>query len=108
MSDLVKKLSEGEHRVEVSLRPEATPKALQESIAKGYVHLKFPDTRGGTDLYVPLLKELTDTSNSDFQNGRGAVKLVGQLTLDYVPVRCIADSRIESMTGSGRLEALNP
>jgi hypothetical protein len=106
MSDLVKKLSQGEHTVEVSLRPEATPKALQESIAKGYVHLKFPNTQGGTDLYVPLLEKLTDTKGSDFGNGLGTIKLVGQLTLDYVPVRCVATIDLQTMAGVGHLEPM--
>ncbi len=104
MSELVKMLSEGDHAVEVSLRPESTPAALRESIGKGYVHLKFTATRGGTDLYIPLAKDLIDLTHANFDAPSGSVKLIGNLTLDYVPVRCIASIDLQTMQGTGHLE----
>lgn len=107
MSELVQKLSQGQHKVEVSLRPQSTPTALRDAIGKGYVHLAFTETRGGTDLYVPLVPNQSDVAGGDFDRGRGTVKLVGQLTLDYIPVRCIASIDLETMRGTGHLEPLS-
>ena len=104
MSELVKRLSEGDHPVEVSLRPEKTVQALQECIDRGYVHIKFTHTKGGTELGVRLDQEATDLSQADFDNPRGSVHLVGGLTLDYVKVRCIADIDLKTLEGKGHLE----
>jgi len=100
---LVEKLCEGDHRVEASLRPEQTAKALQERIDMGYVHIKFTETRGGTELGVRLDRETLDLSQADFENQTGAVHLEGGLTLDYVKVRCVADIDLKTMAGKGRL-----
>ena len=51
---LVERLSQGSHRVEASLRPDKTVQLLKECIDRGYVHIRFPDTRGGTELGVRL------------------------------------------------------
>jgi len=104
MSELVKRLSEGDHPVEASLRPERTVQALKERIDRGYVFIKFTDTKGGTELGVRLDPEATDLSKADFENQTGTVHLVGNLTLDYVKVRCIADINLETLTGQGHLE----
>ena len=101
---LVERLCRGEHPVEVSLRPEKTAKALKERIDLGYVHVKFTDTKGGTELGVRLDRDKVDVSGADFENGTGKLRLVGGLTLDYVKVRCIADLDLASLGGQGRLE----
>ncbi len=106
MSDLVKRLSEGEHPVEVSLRPERTVKAFQDSLDRGYVHIKFTNTRGGTELGVPVDRQASDLTAADFTNATGRLTLVGALTLDYVKVRCIANIDLPSLEGRGRLEPL--
>lgn len=104
MSDLVQRLSVGDHPVEVSLRPQRTVKALKECLDRGFVHVRFTNTRGGTELGLPIDKERSDLSGADFDGETGRVKLVGALTLDYVKVRCIADVDLTSLQGSGRLE----
>jgi hypothetical protein len=104
MSELVQKLSQGDHKIEVSIRPDRTPKALLECIQKGYVHLKFPETRGGTDLYVPLIKDETKLNGGDFEAGTGSIELVGKLTLDYQDVKCRATINLATMDGHGKLE----
>jgi len=103
-NDLVQRLSEGEHPVEVTLRPEKTAQALKESIDRGYVHIKFTNTQGGTELGVRLDKSASDFGAADFSGQRGSVRLVGGLTLDYVKVRCIADIDLSTLAGKGRLE----
>ena len=107
MSVLVQKLSNGDHPVEISVRPNRTAKDLQACIDKGYVHVKFTDTQGGTDLYVPLQSDKTDLGAADFDRGTGHITLVGSLKLDYVPVRCVAEIDLETMSGRGHLEPIS-
>jgi uncharacterized protein YbdZ (MbtH family) len=101
--NVVEYLCEGDHPVEVSLRPETSVPAFQERIDLGYVHIKFIDTRGGTELGVRLDRTATDLSRADFQAQTGTVHLEGDLTLDYVNVRCFADINLETLTGRGHL-----
>jgi uncharacterized protein YbdZ (MbtH family) len=100
---LVKRLSEGSHPIEASLRPDRNAKALKERIDTGYVHIKFTDTRGETELGLRLDPSAVDTSGADFENSSGVVHLEGGLTLNYVKVRCIADVNLETLQGSGHL-----
>lgn len=100
---LVDRLCEGDHCVEAGLRPERSVKLFKEAIDRGYVHIKFTETRGGTELGCSLDMPASDFSNADFINGKGKVRLEGTLTLDYVKVRCIADIELESLAGRGHL-----
>lgn len=104
MNELVQRLSEGNHPVEASLRSEKTAIALKESIDRGYVHIKFTNTKGGTDLGVRLDREASNLNSADFEHQKGKVHLVGNLTLNYVKVKCIADIDLETLEGSGHLE----
>ncbi|GAA6614827.1 MbtH domain protein [Scytonema sp. NUACC26] len=106
MNELVQRLSQGEHSVEVSLRPLKTATALKESIDRGYVHIKFTQTKGGTDLGVRLDTEASNWSEADFTQSTGKFHLVGNLTLNYVKVRCIADISLETLEGKGHLEPI--
>ena len=100
---LVDRLCEGDHPVEVGLRPEKTLKVLKEAIDRNYVHIKFTATRGGTELGVALDRDACDFSGADFEAATGSVRLEGGLTLDYVKVRCIADIDLNTLQGSGHL-----
>jgi len=104
MSELVQKLSIGEHPVIASLRPTASAQALKECIDRGYVLVKFTGTRGGTELGVKLDPAATVLTTADFTRAEGSVKLVGTLNLDYVDVRCVAEIDVKSLAGTGRLE----
>ena len=99
----MKRLSEGDHPVEASIRPEKSAQALKERIDLGYVHIKFTGTRGGTELGVRLDPDALDTSQADFEKPSGTVHLEGGLTLNYVKVRCIADIDLQTLTGKGYL-----
>src|SRR5437660_9806464 len=77
--NLVERLSKGTHPVEASLRPEKSVPALKECIDRGYVHIKFTETRGGTELGVRLDRDMVA-----FDDQAGSVRLVGDLTLNYV------------------------
>jgi len=101
---LVDRLCEWDHPVEAGLRPEKTVKLFKEAIDRNYVHIKFTKTRGGTELGVRLDREACDFSQADFDNGNGTVRIEGNLTLDYVKVRCIADIDLKTLEGKGHLE----
>ncbi|BDA72445.1 hypothetical protein CAL7716_066110 [Calothrix sp. PCC 7716] len=106
MNELVQRLSQGNHPVEASLRPEKTIAALKESIDRGYVHIKFTQTKGGTDLGVRLDPKASNLKEADFEHEAGKVHLVGNLTLNYIKVRCIADIDLKTLEGSGHLEPI--
>jgi len=103
-NDLVDRLCAGTHPVEASLRPDKTVQRLQESIERGYVHIKFTDTQGGTELGLRLDPAASDYSQGDFASQIGTVHLVGELTLNYVKVRCMVDIDLTTLTGQGHLE----
>lgn len=104
MNDLVKRLSEGSHEVEVSLRPERTVTLFKEMLDRGHVLVKFTQTKGGTELGVPLDKSRSDLTGADFEAQTGTVRVCGELTLDYVPVRVVAEIELPSLRGQGHLE----
>jgi len=103
---LVKRLAQGSHPLAAGLRPDQSVKALNESIDRGYVHIKFTATKGGTDLGVRLDTAACDFSRADFETQKGSVHLEGGLMLDYVKVRCIADIDLTTLEGQGHLEII--
>lgn len=103
MDELVLKLAKGKHPI-VASRAENSVQELKKSIERGYVLIKFPDTRGGTELGIRLDENATDLNDADFAKASGNVRLEGDLTLNYVPVRCIADVDLETLNGYGHLE----
>lgn len=106
MNELVQRLSAGNHSVEASLRPEKTAAALKERIDLGHVHIKFTDTHGGTELDVRLDRAACDLSQANFDTQSGTVHLVGELILNYVKVRCVADIDLATLEGQGHLEPI--
>jgi hypothetical protein len=92
--------------VEISLRPERTVKALKECIDRGYVHVRFTATRGGTELGVPVDSTHSDFSKADFDAETGTMTIAGELILDFVRVRCVASIELPSMQGQGHLVPL--
>ena len=106
MSKLVEKLCMGDHPLEVRLWSDANCSALRDSVSSGYVHIRFTDTAGGTELGVTLDKSLTRLDGADFVAGEGMIMLVGNLALDYVPLRCWAHIDLSSLTGTGHLECV--
>ncbi|HEV3036995.1 MAG TPA: MbtH family NRPS accessory protein [Candidatus Angelobacter sp.] len=100
---LVDCLCEGEHPVEVAMRPERTYKLFKEAIDRDYIHIKFTQTKGGTELGFRLDRNASDFSRADFESGKGTVHVEGNLTLDYVKVKCVADIDLSSLQGEGHL-----
>jgi len=101
--ELVMRLATGDHPVEVGLQPEKTAEAFKAAIDRGYVYIKFTDTKGGTELGVRLDTQASDWSQADFSKATGSVHVEGTLTLNYVKVRVVADFQLNTLTGSGNL-----
>ena len=99
--DLVAFLSEGDHPVQASAK---SVEHFLERIKAGYVNIKFTDTRGGTELGVRLDSAASDTTAADIEGHKGNVRIAGNLTLNYQPVRLVAEVALETLMGSGRLQ----
>jgi hypothetical protein len=105
MSDVVRKLCGGSHPVEIILRSERTAPALKQRIEQnGFVYIKFTETRGGTELGVRLDRQACDWESADFEQGRGKITLTGRLTLNFVPVQCVADIDLSTLAGTAYLQ----
>jgi len=106
MSDLVERLSQGDHALAYRPRRDDARGELRAAIEREYVHVLFTGTRGGTELGFPLDHARSDLSGADWETGEGTVHLEGDLKLDGVPVRCVADLDLASMEGTGHLVTL--
>ena len=104
---LVTRLSQGEHPLEVSLRPEKSMPVLKEQLDRGFLNVKFTDTRGETELGLRLDRDAIDVSQADFDNQAGTLHLEGGLMLDFVSVRCVADVNLNTLAGTGHLVPLS-
>lgn len=103
LKSLVDRLCEKDHAVEVGLRPEKTVKLFQEAVDREYLHIKFTETRGGTEVGFRLDRGSSNFGAADFENGKGTAHVEGNLTLDYVKVKCVADIDLGTLEGRGRL-----
>jgi uncharacterized protein YbdZ (MbtH family) len=104
---LVDRLSQGEHPVEIKLRPENTTAAVKRSLDRGYIHVRFPETKGGTELGLRLNGVQSDWRGGNFEAATGKIHLVGDLTLDMVKVQCIADIDLATLQGRARLQPMD-
>ncbi len=102
MNELVRKLSANDTAVIVR----GIVDELEAAIGRGYVLVKFTETRGGTELGFPLEEEYTNLASGDFDQGSGQIRLAGKLNLDGVDVRCVADVDLATLKGKGHLEIL--
>ena len=102
MINLVQKLSQGSHPVEVTIRPERTLQAFKECIQRKFIHVKFTDTQGGTELGIRL-DQNTGELDADVDQGNGKIMLVGNVTLDYQKVQVVASIDLASFKGEGHL-----
>jgi len=82
----VNKLCEGEHRVEAGLRPIKTAQALKERIDLGCVHIKFTETRGGTELGVRVDRDTLDLSQAVLRTRQA--KFTSGESLHWIMSKC--------------------
>lgn len=101
---LVDRLCTGDQPFVLSLRPEPTLKRFKEAVDQGYLRVRFTGTNAGTELGVRLDRDASDFKGANFEAGTGSARAVGDLTLDYVRVRCVANIDLETLAGHGRLE----
>ncbi len=106
MSELPNRLAEGEHKVIFPSRLDDPLQELRDCIERDYVFVKFTETRGGTELGFRLDSEHSDLSGADWDKGTGTIRMAGELTLDYVRVRCVGEIDISTMEGTGHLVIL--
>ncbi|MBN4055431.1 MbtH domain protein [bacterium AH-315-K03] len=79
---------------------------FKAQIDRGYVFVKFTETKGGTDLGVRMDQARSDITKADFDAEKGSVHIEGELELNYVKVRCVADIKLKNLEGKGYLEIL--
>ena len=103
---LVERLSSGQHPVEAALRPERSAAALKQCIDREYLHIRFVEIGGHTELCINVDKAVSIIHLADFENERGTVHLEGELTLNHVRVRCIVDLDVATLCGMGYLVPL--
>jgi len=103
---LVDRLCVGDHPVAVSLRPEPSVKGFKEALDNGYMRVKFTNTKGGTELGFKVDKDASDLGAANFDDGIGHARVVGNLSLDYVKVRCVANIDLKTLDGLGHLEKI--
>jgi hypothetical protein len=104
MSDLVRRLADVESEVDLGGRPGPVADFRRRIEDLRYVMIRFTGTRGGTELGVTVDPTATSLVDADFTEATGTVHIEGELVLDHVPVRCVADIDLASQRGVGRLE----
>jgi uncharacterized protein YbdZ (MbtH family) len=102
--NLVEYLSTGEHPVEVRVPKSST---FRDRMELGFIHVRFTDTRGGTELGFSVNREHTDTSRANLDEPSGELRLAGTLKLNGVRVMCVADLDLTTLAGTGHLEVLD-
>jgi hypothetical protein len=104
MDELVTFLTQGEHPVEAGLDPDRrTVDALKESVERGYVYVKFLDTHGGTELGVRADPQRSILDALQPGHDGGTITIVGDLTLNFVPVTLTAHINLATLDGTGQL-----
>ncbi|PRX96530.1 MbtH family protein [Allonocardiopsis opalescens] len=93
------RLAGAEHRVDVVLRPEPSAERLRAAVERGYLHLRFPDTDGGTEVGVAL-----HPRDAALAEESGRITLSGEFTLDFTPLHCTALIDTAAYSGSARVE----
>lgn len=102
INELVDRLSKGEHEIVIGHRNESYSE-IKERIQDGYIHIKFTQTRGETELGINVDLSKTDFDELDFDNGVGILHIEGTTNLNYNDVRCIADIDLGKRKGTGYL-----
>ncbi|MDT0343932.1 hypothetical protein [Streptomyces litchfieldiae] len=103
MSDLVRRLADADSEVDLGDRTGPLTDLRRRIEDLRYLTIRFTGTRGGTVLGVALDPAATRLADADFARATGTVHIEGDLLLDHVPVRCVADIDLASRRGVGRL-----
>lgn len=106
INELVQRLSEGKHEVVIGHRNEPYEE-IKERIEDGYIHIKFTQTRGGTELGINVDLNSTNVKDLDFTKGEGLLHIEGTTNLNYNAVRLIADIDLVSRKVEGYLKIVS-
>jgi len=106
INELVKRLSEGKYEVIIGHRDEPYEE-IKQRIEDGYIHIKFTQTRGGTELGINVDLNDTNLKDLDFTKGEGLLHIEGTTNLNYNAVRLIADIDLASRKGEGYLQIIS-
>jgi len=105
MDELVQRLADGEHAVAIE-RAEGKVEEFKAMIDRDYVLVKFTETRGGTELGMKLDRDNSNLDGANWDEGKGEVKIQGNLNLNYVDVACVATIDLSNLKGKGHLVVL--
>lgn len=104
---VVETLSRGDHRVEIVGLGDDPSRRLRERIELGHVMVRFPETRGGTELGIRFDPKTLELAGCDLESRQGMLALQGKLTLDGTRVCVHAKIDVAELAGRGWLEVLN-
>jgi uncharacterized protein YbdZ (MbtH family) len=90
--------------VQAVCRPESATGPFLSRMDAGFVHILFPGTRGGTELGITVDPDASDWSRADPARTTGTVRVVGDVVLDFQPLRCVAEIDLASLSGQGWVE----
>jgi len=76
INELVQRLSEGKHEVVIGHRDEPYEE-IKDRVENGYIHIKFIQTRGGTELGINVDLNSTNVKDLDFIKGEGLLHIEG-------------------------------
>ena len=105
INELVQRLSEGKHEVVIGHREEPYEE-IKQRIEDGYIHIKFTQTKGGTELGINVDLNNTNVKELDFNKKKGSLHIEGTTNLNYNLVRCIADIDLATRQGEGYLQVI--
>jgi len=103
INDLVKKLSTGNHEIELNHRGD-NYEQIKERINSGYILVKFINTLGGTEIGINI-----DKNNINFNEHNDDEKMLieGTSNLNYNKVKCIITIDKKTLKGKGYLKVID-
>lgn len=104
MDELVGRLCGGEHDVTTSHAQSVDE--LRASLHRQYLLIEVEGTRGGTELGIALGADTAHNARVALDRGDDRIELSGELTLNYVPLRCVADIVPATQRGRARFEVV--
>lgn len=106
MDELVKKITQGKHRIILEPRTKEL-REIKERLAEGFIFVKFLETQGETELGIDVDHKMTQLSEADFDSEQGILKLVGTCELNFTKACFNADINLATRQGLGFVEILN-
>jgi hypothetical protein len=87
LKTLVEKLISTKHSVVIGYRNESDEE-LAESLKDRYIHIKFPNTQGETELGISIDPNLSNIDEFLDHPDQGTLHIAGRTVLDSQPILC--------------------